>query len=254
VADNSQNKFIFAGMCYHIEIPSAAEIREYLVIPAHVESWEDGYYAMNGFNSEPIPVMTSEHPHSIKSYNWGLIPAWCKDEQQANELRKMTLNAKSETVFEKPSFRQSISGKRCLVFVKGFYEWKELNKKKYPYYIHLKSQPVFTMGGLYDSWVNTSTGEIVNSVAIITTEANPLMADIHNTKKRMPLIFDKEQEKNWLKNDLDKEEIIRRMQPFDENKMEAYTISKLISSRTEDRNKPGVKNKFQYAELSPGLF
>lgn len=241
-------------MCYNIEIPSKAEIESYFVIPPHVESWDDGYYTMNAFHFEPIPVMTTEKKGTVQTFDWGLIPAWCKDTQQANELKKVTLNAKSETVFEKPSFRNSILGKRCLIFVKGFYEWKEIAKKKYPYYIHLKDQAVFTMGGIYDSWINTSTGKAVYSCSIITTGANPLMAEIHNTKKRMPLIFDKIQSENWLKDDLSKDEIISLMQPFDENKMEAYTISKLISSRSENANVAAVKNKFMYPELSPGLF
>ncbi|MCW3083803.1 MAG: hypothetical protein JWP12_1169 [Bacteroidetes bacterium] len=219
-----------------------------------MESWEDGYHTMNAFNFEPVPVMTADKKETVQTFDWGLIPAWCKDAQQANELKKVTLNAKSETVFEKPSFRNSISGKRCLIFIKGFYEWKEIQKKKYPYYIHLKEQSVFTMGGIYDSWLNTNTGKTVHSCSIITTEANPLMAEIHNTKKRMPLIFDKTQADHWLKSDLSKEEITELMQPFDENKMEAYTISKLISSRTENANVAAVKNKFMYAELSPGLF
>lgn len=241
-------------MCYHIETPSLQEIEEYLVIPTHVESWDEGYYTMNAFNFQQIPVMTSEKPDTIQAYDWGLIPSWCSDAAQAEDLKKVTLNAKSETVFEKPSFKNSITGRRCLIFVKGFYEWKEIQKKKYPYYIHLKDQNVFTMGGIYDSWINGRTGQVVRSCSIITTEANPLMADIHNIKKRMPLILGKEQGSSWLNNDLSKEEIVQLMKPYDEEKMEAYTISKLISSRTENPNQPAVKKQFYYAELSPGLF
>ena len=236
-------------MCYTIETPSIEDIQRYLVIPAHVESWDEGYHVMNGFDFQPVPVMTAERPDTVQAYHWGLIPAWCRDEAQATELRKMTLNAKAETVFEKASFRNSISRKRCLVFVKGFYEWKQVQKKKYPYYIHLKEQPVFTMGGIYESWLNGDTGGLLNSCSIITTEANPLMAEIHNMKKRMPLIFDKQQGEQWLRSDLSNEMIAELMQPYDESKMEAYTISRLISSRTLDPNQPAVKEKVIYPEL-----
>lgn len=241
-------------MCYSIATPSFAEIEDYFVIPPQTESWDEGYHVMNGFDFMPVPVVTTGRPGIVQSCSWGLIPAWCKDERQAAELRKVTLNAKAETVFEKPSFRNAIPRRRCLIFVSGFYEWKEAGKKKYPHYIYLKEQPVFTMGGIYESWINTGTGEILNSCAIITTEANPLMADIHNTKKRMPLILDKAQAGQWLRDDLSKEAIAALMQPFDAGRMEAHTVSRLISSRTEDPNQPAVKNKFAYAELSPGLF
>ena len=164
-------------------------------------------------------------------------------------MRTNTLNAKSETIFEKPSFRSSIGSKRCLLFVKGFYEWRDYNKKKYPYYIHLKNQSVFTFGGIYESWVNKSTGEIINSVSIITTEANPLMAEIHNSKKRMPLILNGAAMNKWIDPKIDKETITQLMKPFDESQMTAHTISKLITSRSENPNQEKVKEIFEYPEL-----
>jgi putative SOS response-associated peptidase YedK len=164
-------------------------------------------------------------------------------------MRTNTLNAKSETIFEKPSFRASIGNKRCLLFAKGFYEWRDYEKKKYPYYIHLKNQPVFTFGGIYESWVNKNTGEIINTTSIITTEANPLMAEIHNSKMRMPLILTGENMHKWIDPSISKEETVALMKPYDESLMAAHTISKLITSRTENPNQPNVKEEFAYAEL-----
>jgi putative SOS response-associated peptidase YedK len=140
--------------------------------------------------------------------------------------------------------------KRCLIFVNGFYEWREVNKKKYPYYIQLKQQDTFAFGGIYDTWVNTETGELLSTCSIITTAANPLMEMIHNVKKRMPLIFDKDSMLDWIKPKLEQEEIRSLMKPFDENKMMAHTISKLISSKTDNPNVPEVKQEFLYPELN----
>jgi putative SOS response-associated peptidase YedK len=215
------------------------------------DDWDGCIYRLSGFSFAKVPVLTSEDPDKVQAFNWGLIPKWSKDEEQANELKIHTLNARSETVFEKPSFRSSISKKRCLLFVKGFHEWREFNKKKYPYYIHLKDQEVFTLGGIYESWVNKETGELFNTTSIITTEANPLMEKIHNSKKRMPLILTGDAMQQWIDPTINKERITDLMRPFDEKKMLAYTISKLITSRKEDPNQEKVKKEFVYEDLPP---
>ena len=209
----------------------------------------DEKYHVSGFSHPDLFVITCQQPQYIQPYRWGLIPKWVKDEQQANELSVQTLNAKAETVFEKPSFRNSIANKRCIVIVNGFYEWRTVGKKKYPYYIHLKAQDFFSLGGIYENWVNKSTGELMNTFSIITVEANPLLQKIHNSKKRMPLIIPVEKEKEWIKSDLSKTGIQSLMLPFDENKMEAYTISKLITDRTQHNNVPEVMHRFEYPEL-----
>lgn len=240
-------------MCYNIEVPAKEEIHqfidEYLDNAIRNDEWNEYYHRMTGFTFSKIPVLTAENPDRIHAYNWGLIPKWCKDEEQANEMRSNTLNAKSETIFEKPSFRSSITKKRCLIFVKGFYEWRDYNKKKYPYYIHLKNQSVFTFGGIYETWVNKETGEEINTTSIITTEANPLMAQIHNSKKRMPLILTGENMHQWLNPKLEKENIQELMKTYTEKEMQAHTISKLITSRTENPNQEKVKDVFVYDEL-----
>ena len=205
-------------------------------------------FHVNGFVHPQLFVLTSEEPQWIQPYTWGLIPKWCKDEEQAKQISSQTLNAKAETVFEKPSFR-SITKKRCLIIVNGFYEWQAVGKKKYPYYIHLKEQDFFSMGGLYENWINKETGELKNTFSIITTEANPMMAKIHNTKKRMPFILPDEKEKVWIEKDLPKEEMEKLMQLFDEKQMQAHTISKLITDRARDSNVPEVMEPFEYPEL-----
>ena len=151
---------------------------------------------INGFNFAKNPIITDEKPNIIQHYNWGLIPSWAKDE----DIKKMTLNARIETIDEKPSFRNSVN-KRCLVIANGFYEWQWLDSKgknKIKYEIGIGNDDLFAFAGLYSQWVNTITGEIKDTYTIVTTQANELMAEIHNTKKRMPIILKPEDENKWL--------------------------------------------------------
>ncbi len=236
-------------MCYHISIPERTELDDLFDHAVRTDEWDTYYHHLSGFSFAKIPVLASGQPDKLKAFNWGLIPSWVKNKEQAKELSSMCLNAKSETIFEKPSFRSSINNKRCLVFVNGFYEWQDFNKKKYPYFIHLKDQSCFALGGVYEEWIDKETGEIINTVSIVTTEANQLMAKIHNLKLRMPLIFDKQTMFDWINPDLKREDISEMMKPFDEKLMDAYTISKLITSRKESPNRIEVKEKFNYPEL-----
>jgi putative SOS response-associated peptidase YedK len=206
-------------------------------------------YYTSGFDFPRMPVITNENPDRIQGFTWGLVPSWVKSKTQVDEIRSKTLNARNDTVFEKPSFRSSIKHKRCLVPADGFYEWREVGGKKYPYFIYLKDKNIFSFGGIWEDWIDYITGEIVQSFSIITTDANPLMAMIHNTKKRMPLILPMESEKKWLDNNLNNEGLKTLMVPFDENKMEAHTISKLITSRTGNRNVSNIQESFEYPEL-----
>ncbi|NBV14722.1 MAG: SOS response-associated peptidase, partial [Sphingobacteriia bacterium] len=195
------------------------------------------------------PVLKQEAPDQVQACSWGLIPKWCSTEEQAMELRTKTLNAKSETIFEKPSFAESIIQKRCLIYVNGFYEWRNYNNKKYPYFIFMKDYPVFTFGGIYATWINKSTGEIFNSVSIITTPANSLLAQIHNTKLRMPLILLPEMGVKWINPKIHRSEIIDLMQPLPSDLLQAHSVSRLITSRKENPNTAAVMEYFKYPEL-----
>jgi putative SOS response-associated peptidase YedK len=217
---------------------------------AQVEIDFDPIFHGNAFAYPNWPVITAEAPDTIKLYSWGLIPFWAKDLDTAKKVRTQTHNAKSETVFEKPSFKSSIQKKRCLVISTGFYEWRDCNKKKFPYFIRLKSTEIFAMAGVYSHWVDKSTGEIYRTFSILTTQANPLMAKIHNSKERMPVILHPDRERDWLNTDLTDEQIKSFFPGIDERLMEAYTISKLITSRTENSNVPDVQKQFEYPELA----
>ncbi|MGE5399034.1 MAG: SOS response-associated peptidase [Ignavibacteriales bacterium] len=230
-------------MCYNISIKSYPMEMEDLFRARFEDSDEFvPYYHVSAFARPRIPVITNENPEVIQLLRWGFVPRWVKDEKQAAEISQKTLNARAETLFEKPSFREAIVQRRCLIPVNGFFEWKHENGKKYPYFIRLKDAPLFTLGGIWDEWINKGTGEIIKSFSIITTEANSMMAQIHNTKMRMPLILSRDSGMTWLKNSLKAPEIRDLMKPFDEKKMEAYTVS----IHQPNSNTPASIEKHQY--------
>ena len=235
-------------MCFHNSMSKKAqEVANRF--NAQIEIGFDPIYHASGFAFPEWPVITAEDPGKIKLFTWGLIPHWVKDVEQAKTVRGQTLNARSETVFEKSSFRTSIHKRRCLVISTGFYEWQDFNKKKYPWFIKLIDTEIFALAGIYSQWINKSTGEILNTFSIITTHANPLMARIHNSKERMPVILPPENEREWLNTDLTDEQIKSFFPAIDDRKMEAHTISRLITSRKENSNVPEVQEEFVYPEL-----
>lgn len=150
----------------------------------------------NGFDFPKTPVISNENINKVQLFDWGLIPSWSMD----NEIRKFTLNAKIETLAQKPSFKDVINN-RCLVLSSGFFEWQwrdSKGKEKRKYLIQSTQQEIFAFAGIWSEWINPITGETQKTYSIVTTEANELMSEIHNTKKRMPVILSKANEFDWL--------------------------------------------------------
>jgi putative SOS response-associated peptidase YedK len=190
-------------MCYNISISLDRErVEERFEAKCGEPHLFRTIYHASGFSSPLLPIITNQNPDTIQFFHWGFIPVWVKDEKRAHTIRVKTLNARSETIFDKPSFRNSILKKRCLVIVDGFYEWRHVEGKKYPYYITLLRGGIFSLAGIWDTWTNKENGEMKNTFSIITTRANALLEKIHNTKKRMPVIIQQEREREWLKKDL----------------------------------------------------
>ena len=156
----------------------------------------------------------------------------------------MTLNARSDTIHEKPSFRNSIKDKRCILPLDGFYEWQHINKKKQPYYIYPSDGTVFYLGCIYNTWINRQTGEVRDTFSIITTDANQLMEKIHNTKKRMPLILPKNALQEWVDPSTKISSVDSLMTTYSAELMSAYTISPDAGKSRINRNIPEIKNKF----------
>jgi putative SOS response-associated peptidase YedK len=236
-------------MCYRYSVPGPDVIKK--TYQVKIGTNFNRRYHVGAFENIKLPVITNENPKQVELFNWGLIPFWIKDEKSAKEIRERTVNARSETIFEKPAFNNSAGKKHCLVIADGLFEWRYYQGKNYPYYIKLKNRDAFAIAGLWDGWNNKAIGDTIYSYTIITTEANPLMAKIHNKKKRMPAILRKEDESKWISNSIDKEESMALLKPFDEKEMEAYTISKMITTKGIDPNVPAVLKPFQYNNLEP---
>jgi putative SOS response-associated peptidase YedK len=236
-------------MCFHYSLTKERAEIEIQLGAAWDDDWEPVNY-VNGFTFPKMPIITQKKPGSIIMSNWGLIPHWVKTKEDADKLRAQTLNARSETVFEKPSFRSFIHNNRCLIIADGFFEWMDFQKKKYPHYIYLKSNSLFCFAGIYSSWTDKKTGEFLETHSILTIGANPMLSRIHNNKERMPVIIPPDQYKRWLAPDLPKAEIQSFFTSYPETDMQNHTISKLITSKNENPNVPEVTEPFIYPELA----
>ena len=183
-------------MCFYYQLSAKAQDLEnrYKRIFSKETSFKEKTW-VNGFEFPKMPIIIKE-TKEIQFFKWGLIPYWAKDDS----IKKYTLNARIETLSEKPSFKSSLQH-RCLVPATGFYEWKWLDikgKQKQKYLIKVAENELFTFAGLFSEWIDQSTGEIHNTYTIVTTAGNDLMTEIHNTKKRMPVILNPDDEKAWL--------------------------------------------------------
>ena len=192
---------------------------------------ETPIYYQSGFAFSNWRIITESD--QIASMKWGLVPAWFNG-SDPKEISAMTLNSRVETAADKPSFKHLVSRNRCIVPSNGFFEWQLNGKVKIPYFIYPKNDFVFSFAGLFDTWMDSNSGIVLNTFTILTCEANSLMAEIHNTKKRMPCILNKDCEKNWLNGLLPLSDLVV---PFSENIMNAHEVQKslLLSS---DNNLP----------------
>lgn len=174
-------------------------------------------------SQQVVAIINDGKKNRLGHLRWGLIPSWSKDEKTGYKM----INARAETVSEKPSFRNAFKKKRCLIPADSFYEWQKVDDGKVPLRIKLKSDELFAIAGLWESWVSTD-GSIIHSCTAITTVPNELIKPIHN---RMPVILKREHEAAWLdpKNE-DIEFLNNLLIPFDEKQMEAYFVSSAVNS------------------------
>lgn len=219
-------------MCYTIEINLTREQIEGRYKARMQKGQEhEPRSRVSAFALPQVPVITQDNTSELQMFTWGLIPFWVKSEEDAKSIRTKTFNAKSETIFEKPSFRNAIKNKRCLIPVNGFYEWHTDDKIKTPHFIKLRDQDIFSLAGIYDSWINKATGEELNTFSIVTTQANPMMEQIHNLKKRMPVILEPKTEFEWLEESFNKEKSNSFFIPYNESHMQAEEVERSLFSR-----------------------
>ncbi len=175
----------------------------------------------------PVICKGENQENIIEFRKWGLVPFWAKD----TEIGHKMINARAETLTQKPSFKPLIKSKRCLVPSSGFYEWKKIDKRKVPYYIGIKDSKIFSFAGLYDNWKDNAGNEL-KTFTIITTDANNTLKPIPN---RMPVILEKEFEEKWLDiKTQDFDSLSEMLRPYPDNKMIAYAVSSEVNNPNND--------------------
>jgi len=180
--------------------------------------------------TQPVLAIPNDGKNEADFFIWGLIPMWAKDPSIGNRL----INARGETVAEKPSFRGSFKYKRCLILADGFYEWKTSDNKKTktPYFIHMKDRKPFALAGLWDSW-ESPDGSSIKTCTIITTTPNELMEHLHD---RMPVILHPRDYAKWLDvSPQTPENLLPLIKPFPADDMSAYRVSTLVNKPANDR-------------------
>ncbi|MFC4409830.1 SOS response-associated peptidase [Chungangia koreensis] len=191
-----------------------------------VDVFEEGIYEPS-YNIAPshqvVAIINDGRRNRLGRLRWGLIPPWAKDEKMGYK----TINARGETVANKPSFRNAYRKKRCILPADSFYEWQHDGKNKTPINIKMKDGGLFGLAGLWESW-KSPDGNLIHSCTVVTTEANEIMEQIHD---RMPVILKPESEKIWLSPSIQDPEVLNRLiRPFDAEQMETFIVSNEVNS------------------------
>jgi putative SOS response-associated peptidase YedK len=235
-------------MCFTVNInlvKEELENRYGATFPGH-EKYHPSYY-YHAFGLPEIPAICSGKTESIRLLKWGLIPSWVKTKEQADEIRLKTFNARAESIDIKPSFSGSFNSKRCIIPVKGFFEWQHSGTLKIPWYIYRSDDAIISFAGIWDEWVESDTGEMFSTFSIITTVANDLMAGIHNSARRMPVILDCEAEKKWIETETEPEELHQLLKPCPVELLSAHTIGDLVNKKSADRNTAEVIEPYRWS-------
>jgi putative SOS response-associated peptidase YedK len=190
------------------------------------EVTEEFHQRYNIAPTQPVPVVRATNSgRVISSTRWGLIPPWAKDDSAAQ------INARSETLLEKPSFRDSCERRRCLIPADGFYEWKRVGSYKQPFHFGMKDDSLFAFAGIWDTW-KSPEGTTIESCAILTTTPNELLVDVHD---RMPVILHPNHYHAWLNAPaLKSHHLAHMLAPFDAALMRRFSVSSLVNDVQND--------------------
>lgn len=185
------------------------------------------------YNIAPMQIVgvvrQTASEREIQPLKWGLVPSWAKDAEIGNRM----INARAETLTEKPSFREAFRKRRCLIPTSGFYEWKKTGSgAKQPFYFYLKEKEIFGFAGLWEEWLDKESGELLETFTIITTGANDVLKPIHD---RMPVIIKAENYEEWLDlKNKDPEKLEKLLASYSAKEMDSHAVSRAVNSPTED--------------------
>jgi putative SOS response-associated peptidase YedK len=214
-------------MCGRFTLFTPASRLAEVFLPGEVAAVAPRYNIAPG---QPVLAVRASLPAGRREFatpRWGLIPAWAKDASIGNRL----INARAETVAEKPAFRRAYRERRCLIPADGFYEWKREGAAKRPFYVRMRDGAPFAFAGLWERWQGAG-GEAAETCAILTTDPNELLAPIHD---RMPLILPPENYDAWLDPSVrSPERIAPLLRPYPADPMEAYPVGREVNRPTTD--------------------
>ncbi|MET4083154.1 putative SOS response-associated peptidase YedK [Pedobacter sp. UYP30] len=216
-------------MCYYVSQQVSASKLAVDFDALYTDHLDDseGFHLAGGFSHPKLSmVLKQDGRRVIDRMQWGLIPNWKKPYTDMLKMSNNTLNAKSETIFDLASFKNSIMKFRAILPVNGFFEYKHEDGDKLPFFIHPKEQSYFNLACIFSNYKDPATDQWLQTFSIVTGAANELMTDIHNTKKRQPVMIDTDQIDNWLNVDASKEEITHLMEPCDDSRMAAFRVDR----------------------------
>lgn len=175
--------------------------------------------------SQPVLAIIQDKNERRAGYlTWGLIPPWAKDKRIGSKM----INARGETIAEKPSFKRAFQSRRCIIPSNGFYEWKKPDGEKQPYFISMKDEPLLAFAGLWEKWIDKQANEVIFTCTIITTDANETIMPLHH---RMPVILNKAAQHVWLDNERFSEEQLQSLiRPYPADKFTTYPVSTYVNS------------------------
>ncbi|WP_156305530.1 SOS response-associated peptidase [Sphingobacterium endophyticum] len=227
-------------MCYHVGSPSKADLK--VKLPEKQITYNQGeIFHASGFARPFLPVTLNSNADVVENARWKLLPFWIKTEDEAKKYAN-TLNAESESIFEKASYKSYIGKNRGLLYVTGFYEPHKVMgvKETENYFIYTPSHEIMTLGIVFSQFTDLDTGETYPTFSIITTPANPLLEEIHNEKKRMPLIIPEANREAWLFAE-GKDEIQSLMVPYNGN-LGSHEVYRVTGSRGEETNVKSIQD------------
>lgn len=206
-------------------IKSAEELEKQFEIDINKEAHQVSY---NIAPSQKTLVVTNENPDKGSFFQWGLVPFWAKDPKIGYKM----INARSETVFEKPAFKNAIQKRRCIIPSSGFYEWKRKGKEKIPFFISSKTHEVMAFAGLWESWKSKDNNRL-HTFTILTTEANEKLSPLHD---RMPVLFTEKKEwQQWLQADPLKDTLSSYFRSYPSDDMKLHEVSQAVNSPKNNR-------------------
>jgi putative SOS response-associated peptidase YedK len=199
---------------------------------------------------QPVPVVRQHREHPVRNASmmrWGLIPYWSQDDKSGYKM----INARAESVAERPAFRELVQRHRCLVPADGFYEWARQGPGKQPYHFGMLDGSLFAFAGIWDRW-KSPTGEFLESCSILTTTPNSLLVDIHD---RMPVILKDDDYDLWLDPGYQRGEgILEMLRPFDASSMKRYPVSTRVNSVNNEDVECAAEIKLESQPVAPTLF